>query len=93
MRRKFTGVPCPVENIADRLMGQAFMRGMLIDDHDAGFGLGDDVVLMDLRAGSAERVMLSLRRVFDDRRRVRVLLLPSMTRLLRLEAQEDLQDR
>jgi hypothetical protein len=31
------------------------MGGVLIDDDHAGLGLGDDVVLVQLRAGGAER--------------------------------------
>ncbi len=35
------------------LIDQPFMRRMLIDDDDAGFGLGDDVILVHLRARRA----------------------------------------
>ena len=43
------------ERVLEPLVDQALVRGVLIDDHHRGARLGDDVGLVQLRAGGPER--------------------------------------
>ena len=49
------------------LIDQPFMRGMLVHDHDAVFGLGHDIGLMQLRPRHAQRQRIGRRRYVGGR--------------------------
>ena len=60
-------MPPAARSALQALVDEALVGGVLVDDDDAVPGLGDDVGLVELRAGRAERMVDRLGRVGDRR--------------------------
>ncbi len=61
------------EHLLHALIHQPLVRGVLIDDDDAVFGLRDDIGLVNLRPRRAERKELGVLRILDGLRPAHIL--------------------